>query len=95
MEDHDRNIDYRWTFLLSKSENVLGHTLDRGCGTAPPIYALRGDLANYYVRNAGDKELTEFVDTMIGGSRIEQEAAVAKACEVALNATTANSGRAD
>ena len=86
MENHDRSVDYRWTFLFSKSENVLGHTLDRGCGAAPPIYALRGDMMSHYVRIAGDEELTKFTDTRIDGSRIQQEAVVSRASEVALRA---------
>ncbi len=92
MENHGRNAEYRWTFLSSTSESVFGNTLEHGCGNAPPIHELRAALA-IYVANASDKELTEFVDAMEGDSKSRQEAAVAKACEDALRALEANSGR--
>ena len=60
---------------------------------APPIDPLRGGLGERFVANASDEELAEFVDAMESGSKSRQEAAVAKACEGALRAMEANSGR--
>ena len=93
MENHGRNVDYRWTFLSSTSESVFGSVPGRGCGTAPPIYPLRGGLGERFVANASDEELAEFIDAMESGSKSWQEAAVAKACEDALRAMETNSGR--
>lgn len=77
-------VTYDWRHVNGTLKTIWGKAVGFGHRSAPPIYLLRGDLLEYFVKSSSDKDLERFVDVMRHGTKQEQEAAVKAAVDKAL-----------
>lgn len=79
-------VQYNWHSLNTTWKTLWGTVTGLGCSRAPPIYSLRGDLLEYFVKSSSDDDLRCFVDVMRHGTEAEQRAAIESAGRKAIDA---------
>ena len=66
----------RWQFLHDRGRNAWGKGRSWGCGTAPPIYDLKGELGREFIKASSDQQIRDLLALMRDGDEIEQKKVV-------------------